>query len=104
MRELTIAQSADLGAANARWWRSLQQRAVSCVHRDERQTGPTIQFGKANGAALGFADQLRLITEFAAALRSEAEREPKRSLLEPQGLRKEIWQEYLRQEQSSWNE
>ena len=58
--------------------------------------------------ALGPSDQLRLIAELAASLRGEVERQPRRSLLELQGLGKEVWQgvdveEYLRQERSSWN-
>ena len=58
--------------------------------------------------ALGPADQLRLIAELAASLRSEIQREPRRSLLELQGLGKEVWggvdvDEYVRQERSSWN-
>lgn len=58
--------------------------------------------------ALGLVDQLRLIAELAAGLRGELERQPGRSLLELQGLGKEVWQgvdvdEYLRQERSSWN-
>lgn len=58
--------------------------------------------------ALGPADQLRLIAELAASLRAEVEREPRRSLLELQGLGKSIWQgvdveEYLRRERALWN-
>jgi hypothetical protein len=50
--------------------------------------------------ALGSADQVRLIAEL--------RRQPRRSLLELQGLGKSVWQgvdvdEYLRRERSSWN-
>ncbi|MBK9166662.1 MAG: hypothetical protein IPM24_04265 [Bryobacterales bacterium] len=58
--------------------------------------------------ALGPADQLRLIAELIARLSGELDRQPRRSLLELQGLGKSVWQgvdieEYLRQERSSWN-
>jgi hypothetical protein len=51
---------------------------------------------------------LRLIAELVARLSGEVERQPRRSLLELQGLGKEPWQnidtdEYLRRERSSWN-
>jgi hypothetical protein len=51
---------------------------------------------------------LRLIAELAARLSGEVERQPRRSLLELQGLGKGVWQgidtdEYLRRERSSWN-
>jgi hypothetical protein len=58
--------------------------------------------------ALGPADQLRLIAELVGRLRDDIERQPCRSLLELQGLGKDVWQgvdvdEYLRRERSSWN-
>ncbi|MGP8245833.1 MAG: hypothetical protein ACLQVN_15105 [Bryobacteraceae bacterium] len=58
--------------------------------------------------ALGPADRSRLIAELVARLSGEVERQPRRSLLELQGLGKETWQnidadEYLRRERSSWN-
>jgi hypothetical protein len=58
--------------------------------------------------ALGPADQLRLIAELVGRLSGELDRQPRRSLLELQGLGKAVWQgvdvdEYLRQERSSWN-
>jgi hypothetical protein len=58
--------------------------------------------------ALGPADQLRLIAELVGRLSGELERQPRRSLLELQGLGKGVWRsldvdEYLRQERSSWN-
>ncbi len=69
---------------------------------------PRYESAKRSVQALGPADQLRLIAELAASLRGEVEREPRRSLLEFQGLGKSIWQgidveEYLRRERTSWN-
>ena len=69
---------------------------------------PRYNSAKRSVQALGPADQLRLIAELAASLRGEVERQPRRSLLELQGLGKEVWQgvdveEYLRRERSSWN-
>jgi hypothetical protein len=69
---------------------------------------PRYESAKRSVQALGPADQLRLIAELAASLRGEVEREPRRSLLELQGLGKSIWQaidveEYLRRERASWN-
>jgi len=58
--------------------------------------------------ALGPADQLRLIAELVGRLSGDLDRQPRRSLLELQGLGKGVWQgidvdEYLRRERSSWN-
>ena len=58
--------------------------------------------------ALGPADRLRLIAGVIARLSGELEPHPRRSLLELQGLGKDVWQgidvdEYLRQERSGWN-
>ena len=69
---------------------------------------PRYESAKRSVQALGPADELRLIAELAASLRGEVEREPRRSLLEFQGLGKSIWQgidveEYLRRERTSWN-
>ena len=69
---------------------------------------PVYESAKRSVQALGPADQLRLIAELAASLRNEVEHEPRRSLLELQGLGKSIWQgvdveEYLRRERASWN-
>jgi hypothetical protein len=69
---------------------------------------PRYESAKRSVQALGPADQLRLIAELAASLRGEVDREPRRSLLEFQGLGKSIWQgidveEYLRRERTSWN-
>ncbi len=57
--------------------------------------------------ALGPADQLRLVAELASRLSGELNRQP-RSLLELQGLGKDVWQDidvaaYLNRERSSWN-
>jgi len=58
--------------------------------------------------ALEPADQLRLIAELIGRLSGELDRQPRRSLLELQGLGKGLWHgldvdEYLRRERSSWN-
>lgn len=58
--------------------------------------------------ALGPAEQRRLIAELVVQLRGELDGQPRRSLLELQGLGKSVWQgvdvdEYLRQERSSWS-
>jgi hypothetical protein len=69
---------------------------------------PGYESAKRSVQALQPADQLRLIAELAASLGSEVEREPRRSVLELQGLGKSIWQgidvdEYLRRQRASWN-
>jgi hypothetical protein len=53
-------------------------------------------------------DQLRLLEELAALVRRQVTTLPRRSVLELQGLGKEIWQnidaqEYVDQERASWN-
>lgn len=57
--------------------------------------------------ALPPADQLRLVSELVYRLSGSLDRKP-RSLLELEGLGKEVWQgvdvdEYLRRERSSWD-
>jgi hypothetical protein len=57
--------------------------------------------------ALPPAEQLRLVSELAASLSAELDPHP-RSLMELEGLGREVWQgsdveEYLRQERSSWD-
>ena len=69
---------------------------------------PRYDQAKRSVQALGPADQLRLIAELAGRLSGELDLQPRRSLLELQGLGKGIWQgvdvdEYLRRERSSWN-
>ena len=54
------------------------------------------------------ADQLRLLEELAALVRRQVTTRPRRSILELQGLGKEIWrgidaQEYVDRERASWN-
>jgi DNA-binding HxlR family transcriptional regulator len=54
------------------------------------------------------ADQLRLLEELAVLVRRQIATQPRRSILELQGLGKEIWrtidaQEYIDQERTSWN-
>jgi hypothetical protein len=58
--------------------------------------------------SLSRAEQLRLISELAENLRAEAPPEPRTSILDLQGLGKEIWQgidaqDYVDRERSSWN-
>ncbi len=53
-------------------------------------------------------EQLRLLEELAAIVRYRVIPKPKRSILELEGLGKEIWkgidaQEYVNQERDSWN-
>jgi predicted NBD/HSP70 family sugar kinase len=53
-------------------------------------------------------DQLRLLEELAALVRRQVTAQPRRSILELQGLGKEIWggidaQEYVDRERASWN-
>jgi hypothetical protein len=54
------------------------------------------------------ADQLRLLEELAALVRRQVTSRAQRSILELQGLGKEIWQdidaqEYVDRERASWN-
>jgi hypothetical protein len=54
------------------------------------------------------ADQLQLLEELAALIRRQIAARPQRSILELQGLGKEIWreidaQEYVHRERASWN-
>jgi hypothetical protein len=54
------------------------------------------------------ADQLRLLEELAGTLRRQDFGQKRRSILELQGLGKEIWcdidaQEYIDRERNSWN-
>jgi hypothetical protein len=68
---------------------------------------PLYDQAKRSVQALGPADQLRLIAELVRRLSGELDLQPRRSLLELQGLGKGIWQgvdvdEYLRRERSSW--
>lgn len=57
---------------------------------------------------LTYADQLRLLEDLAVSLRHSMSAQPQRSILELQGLGKEIWegidaQNYVDQERDSWN-
>jgi len=61
-----------------------------------------------NVESLSRAEQLRLISELAEYLRLEAAPEPRTSILDLQGLGKEIWQgidaqDYVDRERASWN-
>ncbi|WP_416670056.1 hypothetical protein [Egbenema bharatensis] len=53
-------------------------------------------------------EQLRLLEDLAAIVRRRMGDKPKRSIMELEGLGKEIWhglnaQEYVNQERASWN-
>jgi hypothetical protein len=53
-------------------------------------------------------EQLRLLAELATLVRRRMIDQPKRSIMELEGLGKEIWQgldaqEYINQERASWN-
>lgn len=53
-------------------------------------------------------EQLRLLEELAAIVRRRMAPKPKRSIMELEGLGKQIWQgidaqEYVNQERTSWN-
>jgi hypothetical protein len=53
-------------------------------------------------------EQLRLLEELASLVRCRVMPKPKRSIMELEGLGKEIWQgidvqEYVNQERGSWN-
>jgi hypothetical protein len=53
-------------------------------------------------------EQLRLLEEIAIMVRQRIVSKPKRSIMELEGLKKEIWQgidaqEYVNQERASWN-
>lgn len=54
------------------------------------------------------ADQLRLLEDLAALVRREMDQQPRRSILELQGLGKEIWadvdvEQYIDQERATWD-
>lgn len=54
------------------------------------------------------SEQLRLLEDLAAIVRRRMLSKPKRSIMELEGLGKEIWhgldaQEYVNQERASWN-
>jgi hypothetical protein len=68
---------------------------------------PRYDQAKRSVQALDPADQLRLIAELVGRLSGTVEHQPHRSLLELQGLGKDVWQgvdveKYLRGERSSW--
>ena len=61
-----------------------------------------------NVKSLSRAEQLQLMSELAEHLRVHAAPEPRISILELQGLGKEIWQgidaqEYMDHERAAWN-
>jgi len=69
--------------------------------------GDSYEIAKRSVEALPPAKQLRLVAELAASLSAELDPQP-RSLMELEGLGREVWQgvdveEYLRQERSSWD-
>jgi len=69
--------------------------------------GDSYETAKRSVEALPPAEQLRLVSELAASLCAELD-PPPRSLMELEGLRREVWQgvdveEYLHRERSSWD-
>ena len=57
---------------------------------------------------LAYADQLRLLEQIAVLIRRKAAGKTRRSIMELQGLGKEIWQnmdaqKYVDEERKSWN-
>ncbi|SPD76238.1 conserved hypothetical protein [uncultured Desulfobacterium sp.] len=58
--------------------------------------------------SLNLSDQLRLLEEMAALIRTRTSRTQSRSILELQGKGKDIWKglsvkKYINEERSSWN-
>jgi hypothetical protein len=89
-------------------WRSGHEERYRVVMGMSDVPNPHYDQAKRSVQALGPADQLRLIAELVGRLSGDLDRQPRRSLLELQGLGKGVWQdvdvdEYLRQERSSWN-
>jgi len=69
--------------------------------------GDSYETAKRSVEALPPTDRLRLVSELAAGLSAELDPQP-RSLMELEGMGREVWQgvdveEYLRQERSSWD-
>jgi hypothetical protein len=69
--------------------------------------GDSYEAAKRSVEALPPTEQLRLVSELAASLSAELDSQP-RSLMELEGLGREVWQgvdveEYLRRERSSWD-
>ena len=84
------------------------------VNREElrarRERMSTVAYYEVLGRVqrLTAADQRRLLEELAALVRRQVTTRPQHSILELQGLGKEIWwnvdaQEYVDQERASWN-
>src|ERR1017187_1813162 len=89
-------------------WRTGPEERYRVVMGMCDMPNPRYDQAKRSVQALGPADQLRLIGELIGRLSGELDRQPRRSLLELQGLGKGVWQavdvdEYLRRERSSWN-
>ena len=91
------------------WWLSAAEARYRVVMGMSDMPNPRYDQARRSVQALGPADQLRLIAELVGRLSGELDRQPRRSLLELQGLGKGVWQgldvamEYLRRERSSWN-
>jgi len=76
-------------------------------NRSKRGAGDSYEHAKRSVEALTPREQLRLVSELAVRLSAELDPQP-RSLMELEGLGREVWQgvdveEYLRQERSSWD-
>src|ERR1017187_1125481 len=89
-------------------WRPRHEERYRAVMGMSDTPNPRYDQAKRSVQALGPADQLRLIAELVGRLSGELDRQPRRSLLELQGLGKGVWKaidvdEYLRRERSSCN-
>ena len=89
-------------------WLSAAEARYRVVMGMSDMPNPRYDQARRSVQALEPADQLRLIAELIGRLSGELDRQPRRSLLELQGLGKGLWHgldvdEYLRRERSSWN-
>jgi hypothetical protein len=78
-------------------------------HHDHEARASTDLLARSyRGFGIGPAGHLRLIAELVGRLSGGIGSQPRRSLLELQGLGRSVWEgvdvdEYLRRERSSWN-
>ncbi len=85
-----------------------QQHTCVCSTREEHVSTMLYRDVLDRAQELAPAEQLRLLEELARHLRTLGTRERPQSVLELEGLGKEIWsgidaQEYVDRERSSWN-
>lgn len=83
------------------------RNAVCCRNGSTYVPGDSYEIAKRSVEALPPTEQLRLVSELAASLSAEPDSKP-RSLMDLEGLGREVWQgvdveEYLRRERSSWD-